>query len=88
MVINTSFNVRGEPIVCSPEHAYRCFLLTNMDVLVVENFLLRKQEQPNATEHEMTAPPYISVGFPMMPALPGAEQTTLRWPGFACRING
>ena len=47
MLINTSFNVRGEPIVCSPEHAYRCFLLTNMDVLVVENFLLRKQEQPN-----------------------------------------
>ena len=34
VLINTSFNIRGEPIVCSPEHAYRCFLATNMDVLV------------------------------------------------------
>ncbi|MBH07014.1 MAG: hypothetical protein CMJ20_11910 [Phycisphaeraceae bacterium] len=52
VIINTSFNVRGEPIVCSPEHAYRCFMATNMDVLVLENFVLRKQDQPNATEHE------------------------------------
>ena len=48
VVINTSFNIRGEPIVCSPENAYRCFMATNMDVLVLENFLLRKDEQKNA----------------------------------------
>ena len=50
--INTSFNVRGEPIVCSPEHAYRCFMATNMDVLVMENHVLLKDEQPNAETHE------------------------------------
>ena len=47
VIINTSFNVRGEPIVCTPEDAYRCFMATNMDVLVVENFVLLKTEQPN-----------------------------------------
>ena len=47
VLINTSFNVRGEPIVCASEHAYRCFLATNMDVLVLERFLLRKQAQPD-----------------------------------------
>jgi carbamoyltransferase len=52
VMINTSFNVRGEPIVCSPEHAYRCFMATNMDVLVMEDFVLLKEEQPNAAEHE------------------------------------
>jgi len=51
VVINTSFNVRGEPIVMSPEHAHRCFMATNMDVLVVENFVLRKTDQPDATQH-------------------------------------
>ena len=51
VVINTSFNVRGEPIVMSPEHAYRCFMATNMDVLVLENFVLRKTDQPDATQH-------------------------------------
>ena len=51
VVINTSFNVRGEPIVCSHEDAYRCFMGTNMDVLVVDNFVLLKKDQPNATEH-------------------------------------
>lgn len=44
--INTSFNVRGEPIVMSPEDAYRCFMRTGMDVLVLENFLLYKSQQP------------------------------------------
>ena len=48
VLINTSFNVRGEPIVCVPEHAYRCFLATSMDALVLERFLLRRQVQPNA----------------------------------------
>ena len=46
VAINTSFNVRGEPIVCTPEDAYRCFMATNMDVLVLESFLLLKEEQP------------------------------------------
>ncbi|TWT58498.1 Decarbamoylnovobiocin carbamoyltransferase [Thalassoglobus neptunius] len=46
LLINTSFNVRGEPIVCTPEDAYRCFMGTNMDVLVVGQFLLLKEEQP------------------------------------------
>ncbi len=46
VLINTSFNVRGEPIVCTPEDAYRCFMRTEMDYLVVENFLLAKNDQP------------------------------------------
>jgi carbamoyltransferase len=45
LVVNTSFNVRGEPIVCTPEEAFRCFMRTEMDVLVLEDFLLRKDEQ-------------------------------------------
>jgi carbamoyltransferase len=45
VVINTSFNVRGEPIVCSPEHAYLCFMRTNMDYLLLGNFLLEKKDQ-------------------------------------------
>ena len=45
VIVNTSFNVRGEPIVCTPEDAYRCFMRTNIDVLVLENFLLFKDEQ-------------------------------------------
>ena len=53
VIINTSFNVRGEPIVCSPEQAYRCFLSTNMDVLVVDNFVLLKGDQPAAHQHEV-----------------------------------
>jgi carbamoyltransferase len=49
VIINTSFNVRGEPIVCHPEHAYRTFMATNMDALVLERFVLSKGEQPAAT---------------------------------------
>ncbi len=45
VIINTSFNVRGEPIVCTPEQAYLCFLRTNMDYLMLGNFLLEKKEQ-------------------------------------------
>ena len=45
VVINTSFNVRGEPIVCTPEDAYRCFMRTHMDYLILGNFLLAKAEQ-------------------------------------------
>lgn len=46
VIINTSFNVRGEPIVCTPEDAYLCFMRTEMDVLVLENCILYKEEQP------------------------------------------
>jgi carbamoyltransferase len=55
VVINTSFNVRGEPIVNTPEDAFRCFMHTNMDALVLEDFVLLKQDQPNATEIELEA---------------------------------
>jgi carbamoyltransferase len=48
VIINTSFNVRGEPIVCTPADAYHCFLGTNMDVLVIEDYVLEKDEQPDA----------------------------------------
>lgn len=47
LLVNTSFNVRGEPIVCTPEDAYRCFMATEMDYLVIENYLYKKTEQPN-----------------------------------------
>ena len=46
VLVNTSFNVRGEPIVCTPEDAYRCFMRTEMDYLVLENYILAKTEQP------------------------------------------
>ena len=45
VLLNTSFNIRGEPIVCSPEDAFRCFMGTNLDVLVIENFVLYKKDQ-------------------------------------------
>ena len=48
VVINTSFNVRGEPIVCTPEDALRCFMVTDMDVLVLDRFVLKKEAQPAA----------------------------------------
>ena len=44
LVVNTSFNIRGEPIVCTPQDAYRCFLATDMDLLVLEDFVLTKNE--------------------------------------------
>jgi carbamoyltransferase len=46
VIVNTSFNVRGEPIVCTPEDSYRCFMRTEMDVLVIDNHVLLKNEQP------------------------------------------
>jgi carbamoyltransferase len=52
VIVNTSFNVRGEPIVCTPEDAYRCFMRTEMDVLVLENCILFKGEQPAWKEKE------------------------------------
>ena len=50
VIINTSFNVRGEPLVCTPEDAYRCFMRTQMDYLVLGSYLLDKREQPPWTE--------------------------------------
>ena len=54
VLINTSFNVRGEPIVCTPEDAYRCFMFTHIDALALGNRLLLKEDQPEmpgAKEH-------------------------------------
>lgn len=51
VLVNTSFNVRGEPIVCTPTDAYRCFMRTDIDYLVLENFLLAKTDQPEWTEN-------------------------------------
>jgi carbamoyltransferase len=45
VLVNTSFNVRGEPVVCSPEDAYKCFMRTEMDYLIVNNFLMQKTSQ-------------------------------------------
>jgi len=50
VIVNTSFNVRGEPIVCTPEDAYRCFMRTEMDYLVVGDYVLDKKEQPEFAE--------------------------------------
>jgi len=50
VIINTSFNIRGEPIVCTPKDAYLCFIATDMDVLVLENFVLLKKEQPEEAQ--------------------------------------
>jgi carbamoyltransferase len=50
LLVNTSFNVRGEPIVCSPEDAYRCFMRTHLDYLAIGSFLLSKKLQPDFNE--------------------------------------
>ncbi len=52
VIINTSFNIRGEPIVCTPQDAYRCFMCTNMDYLVIENHLFDKTKQPNQVNYK------------------------------------
>lgn len=52
ILVNTSFNVRGEPIVCTPQDAYRCFMRTNIDVLAIEGLLLRKEAQPKFADSE------------------------------------
>ncbi len=51
-IVNTSFNVRGEPIVCSPQDSYNCFMRTEIDALVIENFLLIKKDQPKFNDKE------------------------------------
>jgi carbamoyltransferase len=53
VIINTSFNVRSEPIVCSPSDAYRCFMACHMDILVVDNFIMYKEEQKQMSEEEI-----------------------------------
>ena len=52
LLVNTSFNVRGEPIVCSPEDAYRCFQRTEMDFLVIGNYLFDKKQQPEWSQKD------------------------------------
>jgi carbamoyltransferase len=52
VIVNTSFNVRGEPIVCTPEDAYRCFMGTEMDYLVMGDFLFKKEEQPHYADRD------------------------------------
>jgi len=52
VIVNTSFNIRGEPIICTPQDAYRCFMRTEMDTLVIEDFILFKEEQPPWKEGE------------------------------------
>ncbi len=52
LIVNTSFNVRGEPIVCTPQDAYRCFMRTEMDILVLQNQILLKKDQPKIEKDE------------------------------------
>ena len=52
LLVNTSFNIRGEPIVCTVEDAYNCFMGTNLDLLVINNFILRKEDQTNSTKKD------------------------------------
>ena len=52
VIVNTSFNVRGEPIVCTPEDAYRCFMGTEMDYLVMGDFLFKKEDQPQFADKD------------------------------------
>jgi len=52
MLVNTSFNVRGEPIVCTPQDAYRCFMRTEMELLVLEDILVWRQDQPHSEDQE------------------------------------
>ncbi len=55
VIVNTSFNIRGEPIVCTPADAFRCFMATDMDCLVLEDYLLIKEEQPASLREDADA---------------------------------
>ncbi len=59
LIVNTSFNVRGEPIVCTPEDAYRCFMRTEMDYLVLGDFVLAKTEQPEWQDKDNWREDYV-----------------------------
>ncbi|MBP7509248.1 MAG: carbamoyltransferase [Prolixibacteraceae bacterium] len=52
LLVNTSFNVRGEPIICTPDDAYRCFMRTEMDFLIINDFIFEKEKQPEWTEKD------------------------------------
>ncbi len=52
VLVNTSFNVRGEPIVCTPEDAFRCFMGTEIERLVIGNCVLRKEDQPTSLRRD------------------------------------
>ena len=52
VLVNTSFNIRGEPIVCTAKDAFRCFMGTNLDILVIENFILFKSDQPKSLKED------------------------------------
>ena len=56
VLVNTSFNVRGEPIVCTPDDAYRCFMNTEMDYLIMGGFVIKRAAQPNAGVTRRVAP--------------------------------
>jgi carbamoyltransferase len=56
VLVNTSFNVRGEPVVCTPDDAYRCFLNTEMDYLVLGNFVIERTSQPKTQLGRRVAP--------------------------------
>jgi carbamoyltransferase len=60
VLVNTSFNVRGEPIVCTPEDAYRCFLATEMDVLVLEDFIILKSQIKGEVTSDKTRAEYLA----------------------------
>jgi carbamoyltransferase len=60
LLVNTSFNVRGEPIVCSPQDAYDCFLRTDIDLLVLEDRVLWKSLQPRSATSDDRRPQYDS----------------------------
>jgi carbamoyltransferase len=60
VLVNTSFNVRGEPIVCTPEDAYRCFLATEMDALVLENFIILKSQLKQEASDDKTRAEYLA----------------------------
>jgi carbamoyltransferase len=56
VLVNTSFNVRGEPVVCSPDDAYRCFVNTEMDYLIMGNFIIERLAQPKRTTRQTFVP--------------------------------
>lgn len=63
VIVNTSFNIRGEPIVCTPAEAFRCFMGTEIDMLVMEDIVLEKQQQPYAPSHDQLAAYQASYGL-------------------------
>ena len=57
VIVNTSFNVRGEPIICTPEDAFKCFMGTELDILIIGNFLLRKENQNESLKEDYKKTP-------------------------------